>query len=66
MKLPRRAHRVRVPGFRFAGVRAGFKTRGPDVALIALDAPGVAAGVLTTNRVPAAPVVGQGARKQGK
>lgn len=57
MKLARRAHRVRVPGFRFAGVRAGLKAVGPDVALIALDAPGVAAGVLTTNRVPAAPVV---------
>jgi glutamate N-acetyltransferase/amino-acid N-acetyltransferase len=57
VKLSRRAHRVRVPGFRFAGVRAGLKTRGPDVALIALDAPGTAAGVLTTNRVPAAPVV---------
>ncbi len=62
VKLPRRAHRVRVPGFRFAGVRAGFKTRGPDVALIALDAPGVAAGVLTTNRVKAAPVVTTRAR----
>jgi len=62
VKLARRAHRVRVPGFRFAGVRAGFKTRGPDVALIALDAPGVAAGVLTTNRAPAAPVVTTRAR----
>jgi glutamate N-acetyltransferase/amino-acid N-acetyltransferase len=57
VKLARRAHRVRVPGFRFAGVRAGLKARGPDVALIALDAPGVAAGVLTANRAPAAPVV---------
>ncbi len=57
MKLPRRAHRVRVPGFRFAGVRTGLKRTGPDVALIALDEPGTAAGVLTTNRVPAAPVV---------
>jgi glutamate N-acetyltransferase / amino-acid N-acetyltransferase len=57
MRLDRRAHRVRVPGFRFAGVRAGLKTRGPDVALIALRAPGVATGVLTTNRAPAAPVI---------
>src|SRR5262245_49894147 len=65
VKLARRAHRVRVPGFRFAGVRAGFKTRGPDVALIALDAPGVAAGVLTTNSVPAAPVVTTRARLRG-
>lgn len=57
MRLDRRAHGVRVPGFRFAGVRAGLKIRGPDVALIALHRPGVAAGVLTTNRAPAAPVV---------
>ncbi len=57
MRLDRRAHRVRVPGFRFAGIRAGLKSRGPDVALIALHTPGVAAGVLTTNRAPAAPVV---------
>ena len=40
MKLGRRAHRVRVAGFRFAGVRAGLKTRGPDVALIVADPPG--------------------------
>jgi glutamate N-acetyltransferase/amino-acid N-acetyltransferase len=57
MRLDRRAHRVRVPGFRFAGVRAGLKTRGLDVALIALRSPGVATGMLTTNRAPAAPVV---------
>jgi len=56
VKLPRRAHRVRVPGFRFAGVRAGFKLQGPDVALIVADTPAVAAGVFTTNRAPAAPV----------
>jgi glutamate N-acetyltransferase / amino-acid N-acetyltransferase len=57
VKLARRAHRVRVPGFRFAGVRAGLKARGPDVALIALDGSGVVAGMLTANRAPAAPVV---------
>jgi len=57
VKLARHAHRVRVQGFRFAGVRAGLKARGPDVALIVLDRPGVAAGVLTVNRAPAAPVV---------
>jgi glutamate N-acetyltransferase/amino-acid N-acetyltransferase len=56
VKLPRKAHRVQVPGFRFAGVRAGFKIKGPDVALIACDAPAVVAGVLTKNRAPAAPV----------
>jgi len=57
VRLKRRAHRVRVPGFRFAGVRAGLKARGPDVALIAADAPAVVAGVLTKNVAPAAPVV---------
>jgi glutamate N-acetyltransferase/amino-acid N-acetyltransferase len=56
MKLGRRAHRVLVPGFRFAGVRAGLKTAGPDVALIVADAPAVAAGVFTTNKAAAAPV----------
>jgi glutamate N-acetyltransferase/amino-acid acetyltransferase len=56
MKLPRRAHRVRVAGFRFAGVRAGLKTRGRDVALIVADADATAAGLFTTNRAPAAPV----------
>ena len=56
MRLRRRADRVRVPGFRFAGVRAGFKARGPDVALIVADAPATVAGMFTTNRVIAAPV----------
>jgi len=57
MKLRRRAHRVLVPGFRFAGVRAGLKQRGRDVALIATETPASVAGVFTTNRAPAAPVV---------
>ena len=56
MKLARRAHRVRVAGFRFAGVRCGLKQRGPDVALIVAEPPAVAAGVFTTCRAPAAPV----------
>ena len=56
MKLRRAAHRVRVPGFAFAGVRCGLKQRGPDVALIVADPPAVAAGAFTTNRAPAAPV----------
>ena len=56
MRLRRRAHRVLVPGFRFAGVRAGLKQRGRDVALIAADEPASVAGVFTTNRAPAAPV----------
>lgn len=45
-----------VPGFRSAGVRAGIKTRGPDVALIVSDAPAAAAGVFTRSTVVGAPV----------
>jgi glutamate N-acetyltransferase/amino-acid N-acetyltransferase len=46
-------------GFRAAGVTAGLKASGrPDVALIVNDGPlQVAAGVFTSNRVVAAPVV---------
>ncbi len=46
-------------GFRAAGVTAGLKSSGrPDLALVANDGPlQVAAGVFTTNRVVAAPVV---------
>ncbi|MFD1504066.1 bifunctional glutamate N-acetyltransferase/amino-acid acetyltransferase ArgJ [Georgenia yuyongxinii] len=46
-------------GFRAAGVTAGLKASGrPDVALVVNDGPEhVAAGVFTTNRVVAAPVV---------
>jgi glutamate N-acetyltransferase/amino-acid N-acetyltransferase len=46
-------------GFRAAGVTAGLKPSGrPDLALVVNDGPlQVAAGVFTTNRVQAAPVV---------
>ncbi|HEU4754471.1 MAG TPA: bifunctional glutamate N-acetyltransferase/amino-acid acetyltransferase ArgJ [Armatimonadota bacterium] len=45
-------------GFRAAGVAAGIKPSGnPDVALIVSDRPAAAAGVFTTNRVCAAPVL---------
>ncbi|CAN5196950.1 bifunctional glutamate N-acetyltransferase/amino-acid acetyltransferase ArgJ [soil metagenome] len=46
-------------GFRAAGVTAGLKVSGrPDLALVINDGPlQVAAGVFTTNRVVAAPVV---------
>jgi glutamate N-acetyltransferase/amino-acid N-acetyltransferase len=57
MRLSRRAHRVRVAGFQLAGVRAGLKVRGRDVALIVADPPAIAAGVFTTNRAPGAPVL---------
>ena len=56
MRLARDAHRVRVGGFRFAGVRCGLKTAGPDVALIVAETRAVVAGVFTTNRAAAAPV----------
>jgi glutamate N-acetyltransferase / amino-acid N-acetyltransferase len=46
-------------GFRAAGVPAGLKSSGaPDVALVVNDGPGkAAAGVVTANRVKAAPVL---------
>ncbi len=53
-------HRVpiRVPGFRFAGVRCGLKASGKrDIALIASDVPANAAAAFTTNRVKAPPVL---------
>ena len=49
---------IRVPGFRFAGVRCGLKdSRKRDVAVIASDVPAAAAAAFTTNRVKAAPVL---------
>ena len=45
-------------GFRAAGVAAGLKSAGPDVALVVNDGPlSSAAAVFTTNRVKAAPVL---------
>jgi len=44
-------------GFEAAGVRCGLKQRGNDLALVYSVAPAVAAGVFTTNRVQAAPVL---------
>jgi len=48
-----------VRGFRFAGVSAGLKTNPGvrDLGLIVADSDAAAAGVFTTNRVQAAPVV---------
>ncbi len=50
---------ARVRGFRFAGVSAGLKTAAgaKDLGLIAAENQVSAAGVFTTNRVKAAPVV---------
>ena len=45
-------------GFRAAGIAAGIKAGGPDLALVVNDGPlDAAAGVLTGNRVKAAPVL---------
>ncbi len=44
-------------GFEAAGIRCGLKQQGPDLALIYSVAPAAAAGVFTTNRFQAAPVL---------
>jgi glutamate N-acetyltransferase/amino-acid N-acetyltransferase len=44
-------------GFRAAGVSAGIKPRGLDLALLVSDRPAAAAAVFTTNRAQAAPVL---------
>src|SRR5262245_31700132 len=48
-----------VRGFRFAGVAAGLKSEAgrKDLGIIVADAPVTAAGVFTTSRVKAAPVI---------
>ena len=47
-----------VPGFRAAGVACGIKgPAAPDLALVACERPCTAAGVFTTNRFAAAPVL---------
>jgi acetylglutamate kinase len=48
---------MRLPiGFKFAGVKAGIKPNRADLAVIVSDTPAVTAGVLTVNRLCAAPV----------
>jgi glutamate N-acetyltransferase / amino-acid N-acetyltransferase len=48
----------RVPGFKAAGIAAGIKkNRQKDFALVYSEVPAIAAGVFTTNRVKAAPVL---------
>ncbi|MHB0912820.1 MAG: bifunctional glutamate N-acetyltransferase/amino-acid acetyltransferase ArgJ [Armatimonadota bacterium] len=49
-------------GFLAAGVRAGIKETGEDLALIYSETPASAAGVFTTNAVKAAPVLLSAAR----
>jgi glutamate N-acetyltransferase / amino-acid N-acetyltransferase len=48
-----------VKGFRFAGVAAGLRSEPgrKDLGIIVADRPAAAAGVFTTNRVKAAPVI---------
>ncbi len=47
-----------IPGFRFAAAAAGVKKVGVlDLALLVAEAPAAAAGVYTSNRVKAAPVL---------
>ncbi len=49
---------IRVPGFRFAGVRAGIKqSKKRDIALIASAVPATAAAAFTSNLVQGAPVI---------
>jgi glutamate N-acetyltransferase / amino-acid N-acetyltransferase len=58
-----------VPGFRFAGVAAGLRTEPErkDLGAIVADSPVTAAGVFTTSRVKAAPVlVAQERVRRGK
>jgi acetylglutamate kinase len=49
---------MRIPkGFRYAGAAAGLKPQRRDVALVVSDVPAAAAGVFTTNKACAAPVL---------
>jgi glutamate N-acetyltransferase/amino-acid N-acetyltransferase len=52
------AEQYRVPGFKAGGVAAGIRYQGrPDLALIISEVSATAAGVFTTNKVQAAPVL---------
>ena len=44
-------------GFRAAGVHCGIKPKNLDLAVVVPDRPAAAAGVFTTNKVQAAPVL---------
>ncbi len=44
-------------GFRAAGVACGIKAKGLDLAIVVSDGPAAAAGVFTTNRAVAAPIL---------
>ena len=52
------ADQYRVPGFKAGAVAAGIRYQGrPDLALIISEVSAAAAGVFTTNKVQAAPVI---------
>ncbi len=58
MRERARVREKMVPGFRFAAIEAGIKKPGIlDLALMVADEPAATAGVFTTNRVKAAPVL---------
>lgn len=46
-----------VPGFISGGTHAGLKRRGQDVGILLSESPAAAAGVFTTNKTAAAPVL---------
>lgn len=46
-----------VPGFKASGIHAGLKRVRKDIALIVSDVPAVGAGVFTSNKVKAAPLL---------
>ena len=49
---------IKVPGFRFAGVKCGIKkSKKRDLALICSERPATAAAIFTTNRIKAAAVL---------
>lgn len=50
--------KVNIKGFKFAGIRAGIKSKNlKDLALVVADTPATAAALFTRNRVKAAPVL---------
>ncbi len=56
--LSRKTSDLKVPGFKASGISCGIKKTGKkDLALLLSDVPAKAAGVFTTNKVKAAPVI---------
>lgn len=57
-KSPKEPVELKVPGFKASGIASGIKKTGKkDLALILSDVPAEAAGLFTTNKVKAAPVL---------